>query len=1273
MRKRRGFSGDPVFSFGYFAMRLFLLLTFCLCLWGGCAQTPKPGLATLEKAYASQPGNARAWAQAGHFAWLSVDEPGKAKAFFEKALEKQNDEPWALYGLLVMAYNEVDHPRQVNLALQLLERQGAHPLAEAAAQSLARVQGVSPSLDAHIFKRLLPLKLQGEAAVLQADILADIAYRRGDFESARRFVELGGKPHVWSFIGPLFPSRLLSFAQTLDMETTGDLRKLPGNVSGPVRLRTLHTPQGLGHIPHEGNAGEVYVLAADVEIQQSGLYALRTLWNENLLLFVNQQQVLDAVHFPTLKPRLQTAVVHLEAGWHRLMLRSPSMRPSSSPDFRLLQLGGTATPPHPPPRFRAAKGPPPRPPVDLKARLLFPAEVLFEKLRQEVGEGLAAFVVAQTYAAQDANQARRFLQFWPENVASSPLHLLRAEIEAADAQILDSTARGKVSLELENARRKNPQLLRAILLSLRLALSENLPVVAKQLLQETQKRFGHLPAEFEFENARLSLELGLDAEALRIAERLSNSGEGLCNASLLFHQLAMKARAAEHIQSSLEAFSLCPGAEEMRMAFSRVRGDWEKFSSILERLQKEDESRSALFLEEHVRVLMAQRRFEDALKYLQALEAQWPYKASIHYFLADIFEALDKPQQALLARQQALRLMPYDLALQRLVQRALTGKELLEEFAVSTQDALKAYAESERAEASDAAYVLDTSVMRFFEDGSMIERTHIIEKAFSQRGVTRVAEVEIPPGAILLKLRTLKADGSILEPEYIEHKSSVSMPAVEPGDMVELEYLNSQPSRSLLYPGFSSPAFFYKIPFKPNHWARFSVLAPKTFKVQVDAHMMQTPSPKLQGDEFVFMHEEKNLPAFEVDPLSPPAQMEWLPFVSVGANPGYEGFITAAADRSLELGQVSFEVEQFARKTTAGKQGIAAVEALYKAVHTQVVDGNNAQVSAAATVGNERGSRFWLLYSALKSLGMDVRVVAATTVFSNPNPMLFPVPGNLGYWCLRVKLKGHPVLWLDTSTRFLPFATLPEYADGHMAYVMPEPGKPFEQVRLPTPAAPSLRSFTFHLQLDAQGNLSGKGEESYVGFMAAKLTENFGKLSEEEQQFRVQDSVSEQFAGASVDNIEIVPVKAPGEAFVVRYQLEAKGFASALGENPWTLPALTPLQNLGQRYATSGFRRTALFIPASENVQVRLKLSLPERFEVAEPVAAQQVLSQWGSYVRHETSNKNVFMLEESFQLKPGRISPKDYERFVGFAGEVDLFQAREFIVRKPCGSSCNF
>ena len=1244
-------------------MRPFLLLSVCLGLLGGCAQWPKAGLDSLEKAHAGQPDSAREWAKAGYFAWLSADNPQKAHALFNEALKRQGDEPWALHGLALMAYNNADFQQQAQLALQLLETQGTHPLAQAAAQSLMRVQGLSPSLDAQMARRLLPLKLQGEAAALRADLLAAIAYRQGEFENARHLREEAGKPQAWSFIGPLFPSRLLSFAQKLDMETTGDLQKLPNNALGPVRLRTLNAPQGLSHIPHEGNAGEIYVLAADVEIRQPGLYALRILWDDNFLLFVNQQQVLQNVHLPFLKPRLHSVTLHLEAGWHRLMLRTPSMRPGSNMDFRLSPV--EASPASAPLRFRIASGRAPRPAASAKALVLSPAQALFQNLREEVGEGLAAFVTAHACFAQDANLARRFLALWPDNVASSALHLLRAEIEAADAYTLEATARAKVSLELENARRKNPKLLRATLLGLRLNLGENLLSAAKQLLQETQQRFEFLPAELEFENARLFLALGLDAEAQKMAERLSHAGEGLCNASFLVHQLALKARSAQQSLSSLEALALCPGAEEALMAFARVRGDWKTFSATLERLQKEDESKTALLMEEYARVLVAQRRFEEALLFLQTMAAQWPYKASLPYFMADIYEALDKPREALLAKQAALRLMPYDLALQRQVHRAQGGKELLDAFAVSTEEALKAYAASERAENSDTAYVLDMSAMRFFEDGSMVERTHIIEKAFSQRGVAQVAEVDIPQGATVLKLRTLKADGSVLEPEYIEHKNSVSMPAVEPGDMVELEYLNSQPPRSLLHTGFSAPAFFYKIPFKPNRWARFAVIAPKTFNMQVDAYGLQTRPPQRQGEEFVFMHEEKNLPAFEVDPLSPPSQMEWLPFVSVGANPGYEGLVASAADRSLELGQVSFEVQQFARKTTEGKEGLAAVEALYNAVHTHIVDGNHAQVSAAATVGNERGSRFWLLYAALKALGVDVRVAAAATLFSNPASMLFPLPGNLGYWCLRVKLKGHPVLWLDTSSRFLPFASLPEYAEGQRAYLLPELGKPFETALLPVASSSSLRSFSFNLHLDAQGNLFGEGEETYSGFMAAKLTENFAKLSEEQQQFGVQDSVNELFAGASLSRIEIFPSKAPGEAFVVRYALEAKGFVSALAESLPPLPALTPLQNLGQRYATSGLRKTALFIPTPENVHIQLRLSLPEGFEVAEPVGAQQVLSQWGSYVRREASNKNVFTLEERFQLKQGRILPEDYESFAGFAGEVDLFQAHEFALRR--------
>ncbi|MCL2012315.1 MAG: hypothetical protein FWG75_05975 [Cystobacterineae bacterium] len=1241
-------------------MRFPLLFVFCLCFLLGCSQNLRPGLLALEKAYSSQPTSAPQLAMAGHYALLAADNTQEAEGYFEKALLQEENLPWALYGLMLVAHGHVDFQKQADAALRLLQTQAQHPLAEVAAQHLLRIKGISPSLDLKIFERLLPLRLEGEAAILQADILADMAYRQADFQNAARFLAESGKPNAWSLVGPLFPSRLLSFAEPLEIEATGDLRTLPNNALGPVPLRILHSPMGLRQIPYEGNAGEVYVLATEVEVLQPGPYAIRILWDENYVLFVNQQQLLSSLHFPVLGPRLQTVVLHLEAGWHRLMLRTPSTRPNSNVDFRVSPLAGDNTPL----RFRPAQGQAPRPLAKLQATVHTPAELLFEKLQEEVGEGLAAFVVAQSYAVQDANQAKRFLHFWPENMATSHLHLLRAEIEAADAQTMEASARAKVSWELENAQRKNPQLLRAALLGLRLNLNESRQAAAEQLLQKTQQRFGRLPAEFEFENARLYLELGLHAETQKIVERLSNAGKGLCSASFLLHQLAIKQRANPQSQTSLEAFSLCPGAEEARVAFFKARGEWEKVLPILERLEKEDESRVAFLFEEHTRVLLAQRRFEEALKYLKTVEPQWPYKASLYHLMADIYEALGENPQALQARQKALKLMPADLNLQRLVERSLTGKELLEAFAISTEEALKTYANTERAEASDTAYILDASAMRFFEDGSMVERTHIIEKAFSQRGVMQAAEVEIPPGAILLKLRTLKADGSILEPESIEHKNSISMPSVEPGDMVEVEYLNAQPSRGLLRPGFSSPAFFFQVPFKPNSWSTLTVVAPKTFKVQVDAQGQPTRPLQLRGEELVFSHEEKNLPAFEVAPHSPPLQTEWLPFISVGANIGYEDFVHAAADNGLEAGRASFEVEQFARKAAAGQQGIAAVEAIYNAVHSQIVDGGSMQISAAATVGNDRGSRFWLLYAALKSLGMDVRVAAALSIFSNPKPMLFPPPNNLGYWCLRVKLKNHPPVWLDASTRFLPFGSLPEYVDKHSAYVLPEIGAPLERVSLPE-AVPSLHNFKLNLQLDEKGNLSGEGEETHTGFMAARLSESFGKLPEEQRQFKIQDNLSEQFAGVSVENIEIVPVKAPGEAFVIRYQLKAQGFARTSDNNTWVLPSISPLQKLGQRYATVGFRTTTLFIPSPENLKIQLNLTLPENVEVTEPIESKQILSPWGSFVRQETAHKNTLVLEERFQLAQGRIPPENYEQFVGFAGEVDLFQAHEFVLSR--------
>src|SRR5207237_327810 len=137
-----------------------------------------------------------------------------------------------------------------------------------------------------------------------------------------------------------------------------------------------------------------------------------------------------------------------------------------------------------------------------------------------------------------------------------------------------------------------------------------------------------------------------------------------------------------------------------------------------------------------------------------------------------------------------------------------------------------------------------------------------------------LAEVEVPQGAYVLKMRTLKADGRVLEPESIEGKDTVSLPGVEVGDFVEYEYLLAHGPRGPAQPGFTSASFYFQIARQPNNWSTYVVTAPAGTGMQVDAHNMKAQKPESRDGEEVFFHEERRVPPYLPEPNGPPSGNE---------------------------------------------------------------------------------------------------------------------------------------------------------------------------------------------------------------------------------------------------------------------------------------------------------------------------------------------------------------------------------------------------------------
>jgi cellulose synthase operon protein C len=109
-----------------------------------------------------------------------------------------------------------------------------------------------------------------------------------------------------------------------------------------------------------------------------------------------------------------------------------------------------------------------------------------------------------------------------------------------------------------------------------------------------------------------------------------------------------------------------------------------------------------------------------------------------------------------------------------------------------------------------------------------------------------------------------------------------------------------------------------------------------------------------------------------------------------------------------------------------------------------------------------------------------------------------------------------------------------------------------------------------------------------------------------------------------------------------------------------TYPAL-----LGRRYLALSERTTALFLDSTESSATRVTMTLPPGWSLADPLANQATQCPWGKLARREKQLGNVVTVEEDFSLQAGRIPAPEYLRFAQFAGEVDLLQGRDLLIRK--------
>ncbi len=1239
----------------------------------GCPHRTPAASDVLESAAAQAQkgsGEARTLALAGFHAYLVQADPEVARTRFDAALAKDPNEPYALMGQMALARRAATPGRALSAMLQLVEHAPRHPLAVPATRYILDQVGTSPEMDDVILQgtqRALEAGAEGETAQLLRGCQMAIALVRGDVKATADIVKAVGAASVATLVGPFSPFHLVTFDDPTPPEQDGSLAGPFTGPYGPLATRTLLAPDGRHRLDGEPAEGDSYVLAFDAELAEGGVYLARTVSSSSFKVLMDGGLLFERRAFDRPESTVTGRAIHLAAGKHRFVVKLLKESAVGTIAFTLPRADGRPSDVS----YSAATGPAASwqspAPASVEVAGFYPVTGdLANALAPEAGELLAAFIAVQDGMGRDPDGAWEVLSHVDQAARTPALLTLSAQLALQDRSVPTKVARGRATRDLESVLAKDRKDVAALVLRAELSLSDSQAAAAQEVLQNALEVSG--PDSYPVQLLRARAAIALDAEA-QAEEALAGALKAqprLCDALSLRYSLARRRDATELMDTLVADFARCPGAQTRVAEHARQRGDTASAAKEYAQLLEKDPGNLSIGLT-LTNLYVSLRRFDEATATMKELVRVWPRSAFLLKKLAEVREYAGVPAEALALREKALSLDGTDLALRRAVERAKTGKEVLQDYAIDGKAAIAAYEAAKREESAAAVYVLDAAAVQVFPNHTLVDRIHTIQKAQEQSGIEEIAEVNLPNNAQLLTLRTIKADGTVLEPESIEGKENISLPGVNVGDYVEVEYLLVETSRGTTQPGFAASAFFFQIAKMPNSLSTYTVVAPKGTGLRVDAHGLKVPPPEIKGDVEVFHYEARLVPPFIPETEVPWSSNEYLPFVVVGAGvTGNEHTARVYSDAFYDKSRRNSEIAAFARKVVGELKGAEAVKALHAAIMKRIPgrDVGLAQ-SAISTLAQDRGSRLMLLKASLESLGIPARIAGVRPFSSDPAPYLFPTEPLLSFFCLHVEPPGEEPLWVDTTVRFGPFGQLPENPSGERdVMLLPEPGRPLVKLKTPPSNDKPTKQVELAMELLPDGTLTAKGTEVYLDFTGATLAEGFDALSAENRKQALQSAVLGYFGSAELTQVKLDHPEEVGAPFTLRYEFKVPHFARVEDKRmvlgPVTFPAM-----LGRRYVQLSARNTPIFLEDSELSNTQVTLTLPEGWKLQDAQPALKVNSRFGRFVRSEKQEGRVVTFLEGMRMPRNRIYPKDYEAFVQFAGDVDLIQTRDLMLTR--------
>ncbi len=721
-----------------------------------------------------------------------------------------------------------------------------------------------------------------------------------------------------------------------------------------------------------------------------------------------------------------------------------------------------------------------------------------------------------------------------------------------------------------------------------------------------------------------------------------------------------------------QQFPKDPAAIELGIELAEEQGKTEKVDVLLQRLRKEDPD-SDVFVQR----ALERQDYQAALKELRRLAARRPSRKDLVQRIEDVMVRAGNTDHVLTHLKEAIAEEPRDVhsrlaladaklargeegALAKALVRAveadadpsliedaidlIEGVTELEPYRIDALEVIEKYEQSGKEHPGTAVRVLDYGAVLVRSDGSSRFLEHEVVRVQSEEGIKKFTELDTRGHT--LHLRVIKKDGTILEPQAVSGKPTVTMPHLEVGDYVEQERILSQWGDGV-GEKYLGPSWFFREQNVAYARSEFAVIAPASKEIQLEMEN-GVPKPEIRhlGSQVLYHFRVDDSPAAPVEPHSPPPS-EFLPRVSVGWGLSFEDRIRETSRSMVSLTPVDPRITRIAENIVRGKKkdDISRARALYHWVLDSVQEGE--ETDGRRVIVSRSGNRWKALTTLCRAIGIPVRWALAESRLSSP--ISGPVSSSQRpLMPLLVVGEGEQARWLTIADRFAPFGTVPGPLRGEQAYLLG--GLEPERATVPEGGARNVISYEGRGKLRKDGSARLSLRIIFQGQFAASLRNGLSQIPENQLPTIIESRLlGQELKGAELLSHEVIDRDQLDRPLVIAVEVDAPQLATQSSRGlllgPPFMPRLGGLTPLAER-------ATPLLISDSSGQSLDLKIELPEGARATvQRASADHPRSR---FEVQDQAEPGMLHLVRDLRTKAGRIAPSDYQAFRDYTRKAD-------------------